>query len=61
MLESGFMQEPSPQSLRRWSRYSLRSLLVAITAAAIWLGVTTDRAIEQRRAVEFARAAGADG
>ncbi len=37
---------------RRWLRYSLRTMLLAFTLLALWLGVQTDRAIKQRRAVE---------
>jgi hypothetical protein len=36
---------------RRWLRYSLRTFLVLITALALWLGVITKRARDQRDAV----------
>ena len=47
------------RGLRRLLRYSLRTLLVAFTIAAIWLGVVSHRARTQERAVRELRAAGA--
>jgi hypothetical protein len=38
---------------RRWWRYSLRTMLLVLTALALWLGMQTDRAIKQRRAVQI--------
>jgi hypothetical protein len=35
----------------RWFRIRLRTLLLALTAAAVWLGVETNRARNQRQAV----------
>jgi hypothetical protein len=49
--------QPSPLSRsvapprRRWLRYSLRTLLVLITALGIWLGIAFQRAREQAHAV----------
>lgn len=43
---------------RRWFQYSLRSLLVILTALAVWLGVVVNRAREQREAVGAIEAAG---
>ncbi len=44
---------------RRWFRFSLRTMLVAITLFCIWLGVTASRANRQRKAVETIRSYGA--
>jgi hypothetical protein len=41
---------PAPPR-RRWLRFSLRTLLVLLTALAIWLGFVTKRVHDQRRAV----------
>jgi len=49
---------PAPPR-RRWLRYSLRTLLVLTTLVAIWLGIKTNRARNQRTAVNALRAAGA--
>jgi hypothetical protein len=45
---------------RRWFQYSLRSFLVVLTAAAVWLGVVVNRAREQREAVKAIEAAGGE-
>jgi hypothetical protein len=37
---------------RRWRRFSLRTLLVVMTATCVWIGVVTNRANRQQRAVE---------
>jgi len=37
---------------RRWFRFSLRTMLVAVTFFCIWLGITASRANRQRAAVE---------
>jgi hypothetical protein len=49
--------EPPPfaRTRRRWFRFSLRTMLVAITLFCIWLGVTAYRANRQRKAVETIR------
>jgi Leucine-rich repeat (LRR) protein len=49
--------EPIPRK-RRWPQYSLRVLLLAMTVAAIWLEIWTDRARRQQRAVEMIRERG---
>jgi len=43
---------PRARPKRRWFQYSLRTLLLAITAAAIWLGMSTHRARQQEQAVD---------
>jgi Leucine-rich repeat (LRR) protein len=40
---------------RRRFRFSLRTLMLALTVFGIWLGIETDRALKQRRAVEMVR------
>jgi hypothetical protein len=50
---------PFVRTRRRWFRFSLRTMLVAITLFCIWLGVTANRANRQRRAVETTRSYGA--
>src|SRR5688572_26162539 len=45
---------------RRWLRFSLRTLLVAVTVLSVWLGVKVDQARRQKRAVETLQALGAD-
>jgi hypothetical protein len=47
--------EPPVRIHRRWFRFSLRTMLVAITLLCIWLGVTASRANRQRKAVETIR------
>jgi hypothetical protein len=42
----------------RWLRYSLRTLLIAMTAFCIWLGLTTAAARRQHKAVEAILAEG---
>ena len=37
--------------LSKWLRFSLRSMLIAFTIAAVWLGMTISRARRQERAV----------
>ena len=48
----------TPRPRRRWRSYSLRSLLLLTTLAAIVLGVWVNRAERQRRAVAAIRKAG---
>jgi hypothetical protein len=51
------MDNPAPypkalsKSPRRWLRFSLRTLVLAVTLFCIWLGLTTNRVNRQRRAV----------
>jgi hypothetical protein len=40
-----------PRSFFRWRRFSLRSLLIAVTALAVWLGVQNNLAKRQRKTV----------
>jgi Leucine-rich repeat (LRR) protein len=47
----------SPSRRRRWFQFSLRSLLIALTVAAVWLGLWSSRAQRQKRAVAAARQA----
>ena len=47
------------KSRRRWCQNSLRSFLVLLTFVAVWLGVVTNRAREQREAVKAIEALGA--
>src|SRR4051794_16756178 len=52
---------PAPRAgklKRRWLRFSLRSMLLALTVTCLWLGVQADRAQRQKRAVEALRDAG---
>ncbi len=37
---------------RRYLTFNLRTLLILLTGSAVWLGITVDRAREQREAVE---------
>jgi hypothetical protein len=48
------------QRKRRWLQFSLRTLLVAVTLLAVWLGLWTDRARRQRVAVQRVRELGGD-
>jgi|SRR6185437_4873040 len=43
---------------RRWLQFSLRGFFVLLTVSAIWLGVLSNRAREQREAVKAIEAAG---
>ena len=55
------MENPSsqptvpPKPGRRWFRFSLRTLVLAVTLFCIWLGVTANRANRRRQAVETLR------
>ncbi|MHC4181003.1 MAG: hypothetical protein ACYSWU_26185, partial [Planctomycetota bacterium] len=42
----------APKPKRRWFQFSLSTLFLVTTAVAIWVGVWTDRARKQQRAVE---------
>jgi hypothetical protein len=61
------MDDANPQpnsplkSRRRWFRFSLRSMLVAVTLLCVWLGVIANRANQQRRAVERLTSHNGDG
>lgn len=44
--------------MHRWLSFSLRTLFVLVTVAAIWLGVVVNRAREQREAVKAIEAMG---
>ena len=53
--------EPLParsKPRRRWPRFSLRTLLVVVTALGVWLGVQVNRANKQRRAVAWVQQVG---
>src|SRR5437763_10676987 len=52
--------EPPTRSQRRGLRFSLRTLLIAITLFCVWLGVSFNRANRQRRVVEAIKAFGGD-
>jgi len=43
---------------RRWFQFSLATLFLVTTALAVWLGIWTDRARKQQRAVEAIRQRG---
>ena len=43
---------------RRFFRYSLRTLMIAVTVFCVWLGIATKRGRDQRLAVEVIREAG---
>jgi hypothetical protein len=49
-----------PKSRHRWFRFSLRAMLLMVTLLCMWLGVTANRANQQRRAAERIKAAGGD-
>jgi Leucine Rich repeat len=42
----------TPKTRRRWFRFSLRTMLLAVTLFCAWLGVTFNRANRQKHAVE---------
>ena len=46
-----------PKASRRW-RFGLRTMLVVLVVACVWLGIAADRAKKQKRAVEEIRALG---
>ncbi len=58
------MSDASPQPIsiikpaRRWFRFSMRTMIVVVTAFCVWLGITSSRANRQRRAVEIIKKAG---
>ena len=45
---------------RRWFQFSLRTLLIVVTALAVWLGLRVDRANRQQEAVEAIEDQGGD-
>lgn len=49
-----------PLRLRRWFRFSLRTLLVLMTLVCVWLGREVNQAVRQQRAVELLEKLGAD-
>lgn len=58
-MENRSSQPPVvPKSRRRWLRFSLRTMVLAVTLFCIWLGVTANRANRQRRAVETIKSHG---
>ena len=46
------MSQAPPKRRRRWFRFSLRSLLIFVAVAGVWLGQKANRAQKQSRAVE---------
>ena len=48
----------NPKPRRRFRQFSLRTLLLALTAVCVWLGWTVPRANEQGKAVEWVRKMG---
>jgi hypothetical protein len=54
------MTEPSAKPRRRWFRFSLRTLLIAVTLLCVWLGYETTQAVRQRRAVELVNGIGGE-
>ena len=42
----------SPGSSRRWLRFSLRTFIILITCACVWLAVISQRARNQRRSIQ---------
>ncbi len=54
-------QDPKPrESKRRFFRFGLKALLLFTALVAVWLGIVTNRASRQRRAVEALASLGAD-
>jgi hypothetical protein len=52
-LLSTIPQPTAPVKLRRrWLRFRLRTMIVAVGLLGIWLGIITNRANRQRRAIE---------
>ena len=43
---------------RRYFRFSLRALVIVVTALTVWIGLKANRANRQQHAVEKLRAAG---
>src|SRR5262249_2001048 len=57
----GSIMSNAPSKLRRrWLRYSLRTLLVAVTILCVWLGLKVNSARRQREAVATLTRSGAD-
>src|SRR5688572_22036394 len=50
-------QSTAPNPRRRWIRFSLRTLLILLTLACLWLGWQAKRARDQRQAIATIRAA----
>ncbi len=52
--------DTTPRPRLRWFQYSLRTLLLIMTAFAVWIGFKTDSARRQKRAVEAVRGMGGE-
>jgi len=52
------MTTDSPKPRRRWLQFSLRTLFVVVTVFCVWMGITANRARDQRLAVEAIEALG---
>ncbi len=53
-------QQPQPAPKRRWLRFSLRGLLVALTMFGVWWGYLVNSAQRQKQAVAEIRKLGKD-
>ena len=52
------IKKPATKPANRYLTFSLRTLFLALTALAVWLGVVVNRAREQREAVKAIEALG---
>src|SRR5262245_18637753 len=51
-------QQPDSHSKRRWLRFSLRTLLLAMTVFCVWLAIKVNAAREQRQIVKMVQGLG---
>jgi hypothetical protein len=54
------LEKRTIKASRRWLRFSLRTMLVLVTAFGVWLGIKVDEARRQKAAVEKLQALGVE-